>query len=211
MHVDILDSITYSAEYLAKRKCPIIERIKELIGKKELEMRHFERSEWYIEVGYEEWDELISVFHSTGLPTHDVRNNSYVFDGIEIRLNKLWKKGMYLYKKRRIPNDFDFASLYSYYFGERANEKKNKQEETGMLGINYSKKFGEYVRIPGIKKVIFHDPATIVYWNDGTKTVVKCQDGDIYDAEKGLAMAISKKALGNKGNFNDIFKEWVKK
>lgn len=25
-----------------------------------------------------------------------------------------------------------------------------------------------------IKKVIFNDPATIVLWNDGTKTVVKC-------------------------------------
>ena len=51
---------------------------------------------------------------------------------------------------------------------------------------------------------------TIVYWNDGTKTVVKCQDSDVYDTEKGLAMAISKKAVGNKGNFNNIFKEWVK-
>lgn len=26
-----------------------------------------------------------------------------------------------------------------------------------------------------IDKVIFHAPATIVYWSDGTKTVVKCQ------------------------------------
>lgn len=61
----------------------------------------------------------------------------------------------------------------------------------------------------GIKKVIFNDPATIVFWNDGTKTVVKCQEGDIFDPEKGLAMAISKRALGDKGNFNDVFKKWV--
>lgn len=60
-----------------------------------------------------------------------------------------------------------------------------------------------------ISKVIFNDPATIVLWADGTKTVVKCQEGDIFDEEKGLAMAICKKAYGNKGNFNDIFKEWV--
>lgn len=26
-----------------------------------------------------------------------------------------------------------------------------------------------------IKNVIFNDPATIVFWKDGTKTVVKCQ------------------------------------
>lgn len=63
----------------------------------------------------------------------------------------------------------------------------------------------------GIKKVIFNDPATIVLWNDGTKTVVKCQEGDVFDPEKGLAMAISKKALGNKGNFNEVFKKWLPK
>lgn len=61
----------------------------------------------------------------------------------------------------------------------------------------------------GIKKVVFNDPATIVIWNDGTKTIVKCQEGDIFDPEKGLAMAISKRALGDKGNFNDIFRKWV--
>ena len=63
--------------------------------------------------------------------------------------------------------------------------------------------------IPSIKKVIFNDPATIVFWEDGSKTVVKCQDGDIYDPEKGLAMAISKKALGNQGNYCEVFKKWL--
>lgn len=64
--------------------------------------------------------------------------------------------------------------------------------------------------LPRIKKVIFNNPATIVLWNDGTKTVVKCKKGDSYDQEKGLAMAISKKALGNKYNYYDIFKRWCK-
>ena len=65
--------------------------------------------------------------------------------------------------------------------------------------------------IPPIKDVIFHDPATIVYWVDGTKTVVKCQEGDIYDPEKGLAMAITKKALGNQGNYCNELKKWLDK
>lgn len=60
-----------------------------------------------------------------------------------------------------------------------------------------------------IKKVIFNDPATIVIWNDDTKTVVKCQPGDTYSKELGLAMCISKKFLGNKGNFNEEFKKWI--
>lgn len=60
-----------------------------------------------------------------------------------------------------------------------------------------------------IKKVIFNDPATIVLWNDGTKTVVKCQEGDEYSKEKGLALCIAKKHLGNKSNFNNEFKRWI--
>ena len=63
--------------------------------------------------------------------------------------------------------------------------------------------------VPRIKDVIHNDPATIVFWADNTKTVVKCQEGDIYDPEKGLAMAISKKALGNQGNYCEIFKKWL--
>ena len=65
-----------------------------------------------------------------------------------------------------------------------------------------------------IKNVIFNDPATIVFWSDGTKTVVKCGENDIYDPEKGLAMAVSKKCLGtNKShsNYMDEFKKWLPK
>lgn len=60
-----------------------------------------------------------------------------------------------------------------------------------------------------IKNVIFNYPATIVVWNDGTKTVVKCQPDDAYNRETGLAMCIAKKFLGNKGNFNEVFKKWI--
>lgn len=65
-------------------------------------------------------------------------------------------------------------------------------------------------RLPGIKDVIFNPPATIVLWADGSKTVVKCGEGDTYSKELGLAMCIAKKALGNKGNYNKVFKKWLK-
>lgn len=61
-----------------------------------------------------------------------------------------------------------------------------------------------------IENVIFNDPATIVFWSDDTKTVVKCQPGDKFDPEKGLAMAISKKTMGNTGSYCNVFKKWVK-
>lgn len=62
-----------------------------------------------------------------------------------------------------------------------------------------------------IKDVIFNDPATIVLWKDGTKTVVKCQKdkGDKYNPELGLAMCIIKKMCDNKGNYNDVFNKWL--
>lgn len=62
-----------------------------------------------------------------------------------------------------------------------------------------------------LKNVIYNDPATIAFWSDGTKTVVKAHPGDIFDPEKGLAMAIAKKACGNKGNYYNGFKKWLPK
>lgn len=61
-----------------------------------------------------------------------------------------------------------------------------------------------------IKKVKFNPPATIVFWTDNTKTVVKC-NGEDYDPEKGLAMCICKKVLGDKGNYYEVFKKWLPK
>ena len=59
-----------------------------------------------------------------------------------------------------------------------------------------------------IEKVIFNDPATIVFWGNGDKTVIKCKN-EKFDPEKGLAMAISKRFLGNQGNYYNEFKKWL--
>ena len=67
------------------------------------------------------------------------------------------------------------------------------------------------INMQRIKKVIFNDPATIVFWSDGTKTVVKCGNNDAFDPEKGLAMAISKKFFDNMGYYYDVFKKWLPK
>ena len=60
-----------------------------------------------------------------------------------------------------------------------------------------------------IKNVYFNDPVTVVMWNDGTKTIVRCSENDFYDPEKGLAMAIIKKVYGNDNSFHKIFKKWL--
>ena len=78
---------------------------------------------------------------------------------------------------------------------------------SGNMGFLFSS-ITELRILPNIKKVIFNDPATIILWSDGTKTVVKCQEGDTFDKELGMAMAISKKFFKNKGNYNEQFKKW---
>lgn len=75
------------------------------------------------------------------------------------------------------------------------SNNRYKVEKTYSLGTN-------------IKKVIFNNPATIVFWSDDSKTVVKAHNDD-YDPEKGLAMAIAKKALGNEGNYYNVFNKWL--
>ena len=65
--------------------------------------------------------------------------------------------------------------------------------------------------LPGITRVVFNDPATVVFWEDGTKTVVKCQKGDRYSKETGLAMAALKRICGNTGSYNDLFAKWIPK
>lgn len=62
-----------------------------------------------------------------------------------------------------------------------------------------------YKREP--KRVIISGPATILFWTDGTKTIVKCQDNEAMDLEKGIALAIAKKALGNEGNYYNVIRK----
>ena len=83
----------------------------------------------------------------------------------------------------------------------------DKKKETKKPVDSFETKQSTNRRVK-IKDVIFSDPATVVFWNDNTKTVVKTRGSEKYDKEKGLAMAIIKKITGNTGNYYNIFKEW---
>lgn len=50
------------------------------------------------------------------------------------------------------------------------------------------------------KQVIFNNPATIIMWEDGTKTIVKCYNEE-FDEEKGFAMAYLKKVFGGRNQY----------
>ena len=93
----------------------------------------------------------------------------------------------------RIAND----SYDSHCYANQAKE---------ILNATYGKR-AAYT----IKKVIFNPPATVVYWSDRTKTVVKCNVNDIFDPKKGLAMAIAKRCVGNTSAYYAEIRHWVAK
>lgn len=98
---------------------------------------------------------------------------------------------------KREESVFD-SMRYMHWANCVMEEATKKKEETNMTAAS-------------IKNVIFAPPATIVYWSDGSKTVVTCSEKDVFDPEKGLAMAIAKRCGGNKGNYYKEIQNWVKK
>lgn len=95
--------------------------------------------------------------------------------------------------------------LFWYLNGVKGSFKTNA---FGTLNFN-SKYLTRSDVYSNIKKVIFNNPATIVYWHDGGKTVVKCSDNDTFSEETGLVMAINKKLFGD--DYYNKVKKLVKK
>ena len=55
----------------------------------------------------------------------------------------------------------------------------------------------DFVNPLHVDRIIFSPPATIVFWKDGTKTVVKCADGEPFSEYNGFAAALLKKVFGS--------------
>nr|DAH18825.1 MAG TPA: hypothetical protein [Caudoviricetes sp.] len=87
---------------------------------------------------------------------------------------------------------------YMHWVDRVMEEAAKKKEETTMTAAS-------------IKNVIFNPPATIVFWTDGSKTVVKCNAKEEFDPEKGMAMAIAKRCANNSEDFYKEIKKWVEK
>lgn len=106
-----------------------------------------------------------------------------------------------------IPSKYSYTTTYDPFRAEFCGSFK--VVDAIMKNIHSDFEYQFYIKpYFNIKKVIFNNPATIVYWEDGTKTVVKCGKDDTYSEEAGLALCFMKKALGNKGNYNNTFKKY---
>lgn len=129
---------------------------------------------------------------------YKTRKNDFEIPPIKINKNKRYDGYM--------PTTYLIdESLYPKYILNKAYDSVLAKQ---VLNSIYGKKKETGMKLPKIVKVIFNDPATIIKWADGTKTVVKAEN-EVFDPEKGLAMAIAKKALGNQGNYYEVFKKWI--
>lgn len=104
---------------------------------------------------------------------------------------------MYSNLTLKLTNGTDGSGFFGYY---PTLEAVSAEEITNNVISSFAN-----ISYTTVSKVIFHDPATIVIWADKTKTVVK-RHNEPYDREKGLAMCIAKKVLGEK--FHQTFREW---
>lgn len=102
-------------------------------------------------------------------------------------------------------------------FNEFIKETNNKEEKN--MGPKDTT-FAEFCRriywgtITPVKptKILIQGTATIIWWSDGTKTIVKCQKGDKMDPEKGIAMCVMKKFMGTNethSNYLDFAKDAI--
>lgn len=103
-------------------------------------------------------------------------------------------------------NDNTYAKVIADYF---YSKDKLMTETNSIFGASCMRMNSNMSVF--LVRVIYNNPATIAFWSDGTKTIVKAQPGDIFDPEKGLAMTIAKKACGNTGNYYNGFKRWLPK
>lgn len=63
-----------------------------------------------------------------------------------------------------------------------------------------------------IHKVVFNEAkrTTVVVWDDGSHTSVKCSPNDTFDREKGLALCYMKRFFDNRSCFNETLKKYCK-
>lgn len=117
----------------------------------------------------------------------------FAFDGSTIKPDTIYN------------NPADERNSGRYPWGEYAKRYMVNDEKAVKDAIN---SVWGYRNIPKPKKVIFNGPATIVIWQDGTKTVVKKSEDDTDDREKAVMYAILKKEFGSRAKMNRYLKQF---
>lgn len=120
------------------------------------------------------------------------------------------------YEKLDLNRNYDIIADYQTKYDNSIyvvsiSENVNKQAIRGFRQITSARCLDVVKRTDGnVKNIYLNEEkgTTVVVWNDGSKTKVKCQDGEEFDAEKGIALCFMKKACDNRACFNEILKKY---
>lgn len=155
------------------------------------------------------WPNTISVTNSTNNTNNTEETNMEKIMSVEEIVSRFGVLE-YVYNsckpedKKALNDIMEAVRAAKYYLMPRLADRCGRLDRSTT-----NTKSEESADFASIKQVIFNDPATVVIWSDEKKTVVKCQEGDTFDKEKGIAMAICKRLYGNESNFNNLIKKWT--
>lgn len=108
--------------------------------------------------------------------------------------------------------DHDITNMLSAYqtidkiVTQKTINKVSVNPTTKIPGNFYIEKNGS-TKMVYIKKVLYNNPVTVVWWSDGTVTRNRCPENVTYNPDTGLLFCITKRLLGN-NDVAEIFNAW---
>ena len=135
----------------------------------------------------------------------------YIFDSILDIINELYKEEANQKAKKKIKKELATSKTQKGKFDSIDSSNINVDDyftfvpKEAVILKQYDPK--KIFSIPKVEKVLFRNPATIVWFSDGTKSVAICGYDDVYDKETGMAICLCKRMLGNK-EYRELMDKW---
>lgn len=136
-------------------------------------------------------------------------------DGVKRLYDRIYRWGNDM-RKRNMPISSEMKKILNSIYGREnamtmrqgyiykyPNEKYEKCMVDEFEDHGTPRHSGRYPWVSGKNhsmvpdRIVFNPPATIVFWKDGTKTVVKCAEGEKFDPYTGFCYAFTEHFLGS--------------
>lgn len=98
-------------------------------------------------------------------------------------------------------------NCYGHVSSSSISGTTEKYEEINKAEKKTEKKTSSDKFMP--ERILYNDPATIVFWKDGTKTVVKKSKGEKFNKYNAFCAALAKKIFENNSRVNKIVQSGV--
>ena len=140
-------------------------------------------------------------------------------DRVMVSGNATAYKGAYAFVLGRVIQVYNKTEIGKKMYGVRLDDRDNPKSVNGLFWFHENEllhavdntKFSNALKSirkattmtnpnpePSlVEKVIVNGPKTIVFWNDGTKTIVSCREGEEFDVYTALCAALAKKMFGS--------------